>query len=547
MEQINVKKGLKRKYIIPCFQREYSWKEEEIEQLIQNLKDVKEKYCLGIITIQDKKNEMLLIDGQQRITTLYLIAIYCNLINNKDEINLSFEYEELIEHENSLKKMLSGEEGVSPTIVNGYRIVGNNINESEKEKINKILDKVYYYEINVNDDVDLNHYFEVMNSRGVQLSRSDMIKAFLMNKLKDNVDNQNRLNYLWYKYENMDNDKNFFKTFNGPNGVSKKFKSDERSINEIIEKGICKEIIESNKFNKNSENDNSILNFEYFLLYVIRLYKDIDNDNYDVVGEFNLNDLNKEYEEVFYDKTSSEIVDFLNFMIAMKNNYDKYIVKYDKDNGNWKNLIQNDKTLLIQSCLRVSFVNRRLMHWIYITLKYFYKNHDINKYNDLMRDIIRKKYVKDFLEKANKVNYKTSFETPNIILNYLDLLIKENYSYVVSKISEAKGLKVEEFKYQFRNSIEHFKARHDVDIKETDKWVEDFGNLALLDYETNINMQNATPDEKAKHFCKDLSRFSLKLQIMSKIAIKRKWDDNQTIKVRNVMIELLENDYKKVK
>ena len=55
-------------------------------------------------------------------------------------------------------------------------------------------------------------------------------------------------------------------------------------------------------------------------------------------------------------------------------------------------------------------------------------------------------------------------------------------------------------------------------------------------------MQNAEPDEKAKHFDKELSSYSLKLQIMTKITLKNKWDDKHSKKLRKIMIKLLEKD-----
>ena len=361
-----------------------------------------------------------------------------------------------------------------------------------------------------------------------------------MNILTDD-DDRFRLNHLWYKYEKMDSKNSSFNNFEQ---ISKKMKSDYKSINEILSNNSLKNI-KVKETASNEEFDSSILNFEYFLLYTIRLYKNIGDNNYYISGEFNINDLIKEYEDFFCNKKSEDVINYLNFMIVTKNNYDKYVVKYDNNNESWSLEIKNKDILLIQSCLRVSFVNRRLMHWIYITLKYFYKNKDVDKYNLLMREYIRNKYVLDFLSYSKNVEYNTGFDTPIIVLNYLDLLIKENYQYIESLLPLSRGLKTQEFKFKFRNSIEHFKPRHDKDGNENPKWVDDLGNLALLSYGTNTKMQNADPDEKAKHFEKDLSGYSLKLQIMTKTALNNNWDEKSAINLRNVMIDILEKDLKK--
>ena len=65
---------------------------EEIEELIKNIKNIKSEndYCIGIVTVQNQKEKNLLIDGQQILTTLYLIAIYCGLINKPNQILLNF-------------------------------------------------------------------------------------------------------------------------------------------------------------------------------------------------------------------------------------------------------------------------------------------------------------------------------------------------------------------------------------------------------------------------------------------------------------------------
>ena len=71
-------------YTVPDFQREYVWKTENVEKLLQDIFDefydenltISEgpEYFLGsIVVCKDSDNIFLLIDGQQRMTTIYLI------------------------------------------------------------------------------------------------------------------------------------------------------------------------------------------------------------------------------------------------------------------------------------------------------------------------------------------------------------------------------------------------------------------------------------------------------------------------------------------
>ena len=109
-------------------------------------------------------------------------------------------------------------------------------------------------------------------------------------------------------------------------------------------------------------------------------------------------------------------------------------------------------------------------------------------------------------------------------------------------------MKINDLKFKFRNSIEHFMPRHGEDGKENPAWVDDFGNLALLAYRTNTRIQNEDPKGKAQHFEREgLSGYSLKLQIMAKFALSSAgWDKEQSDLVTKTMIRLLEDDVKKL-
>src|SRR5574344_1816046 len=75
-------------YIIPIYQRNYAWTKYEIEQLLNDINDIpneyKGKYYLGsLIVNQLGVNMFEVIDGQQRLTKLYLLLSFLN----NDSIN----------------------------------------------------------------------------------------------------------------------------------------------------------------------------------------------------------------------------------------------------------------------------------------------------------------------------------------------------------------------------------------------------------------------------------------------------------------------------
>ncbi len=74
------------KYIIPIYQRNYAWDETQINQLIEDIydfsieqNDSSTHYYLGNLIVNDKgENKFEVIDGQQRLTTLFLLVSYLN-------------------------------------------------------------------------------------------------------------------------------------------------------------------------------------------------------------------------------------------------------------------------------------------------------------------------------------------------------------------------------------------------------------------------------------------------------------------------------------
>ena len=68
----------KIKFNIPDYQRNYSWSEENIETLINDIQTEAEGYYLGNIIFtsnKDDKNTIDIVDGQQRFTTISLILL----------------------------------------------------------------------------------------------------------------------------------------------------------------------------------------------------------------------------------------------------------------------------------------------------------------------------------------------------------------------------------------------------------------------------------------------------------------------------------------
>ena len=76
---------------IPEYQRPYRWNDKNVrlllEDILTNKNSGKQKYRIGsIILHKDNENNLMIVDGQQRITTLLILDLVCNReskLNNK--------------------------------------------------------------------------------------------------------------------------------------------------------------------------------------------------------------------------------------------------------------------------------------------------------------------------------------------------------------------------------------------------------------------------------------------------------------------------------
>ncbi len=59
-------------FYIPSYQRGYRWSETEVVRLLDDIyQNGKKNYCLQPVVVRKKEDRYELIDGQQRLTTLY--------------------------------------------------------------------------------------------------------------------------------------------------------------------------------------------------------------------------------------------------------------------------------------------------------------------------------------------------------------------------------------------------------------------------------------------------------------------------------------------
>jgi hypothetical protein len=183
--------GEKATYEVPIYQRNYAWEKDEISALIQDVYDAyttqNQTYFIGTLVSFHKGDQVYeVIDGQQRLTTINLVLGALKIpIQNKLTYRARKKSNDTIQ---SIPNFKIDEKDNG--IVNGFKYTADSIKEIVPEKCigefkTYFQHSVHLIHYQVPKDIDLNHYFEIMNSRGEQLEKHEIIKARLIEKLND--------------------------------------------------------------------------------------------------------------------------------------------------------------------------------------------------------------------------------------------------------------------------------------------------------------------------------------------------------------------------
>ncbi len=205
--QLTVKEFLSEgKYVIPIYQRNYDWGEREALQLLEDISDYaknnnNQNYYIGsaVVFVRSVNGETYFetIDGQQRLTTLTILTSllkHLNVASWFEKPNISYDHrKEADDALVMLQRNQYSEHQAAQHIIDVYSLFNKNIHQVLKTKGLSVADfadylfsKVIILRIPVPQDTQLNHYFEIMNTRGEQLEKHEVLKAVLMNKLSPN-------------------------------------------------------------------------------------------------------------------------------------------------------------------------------------------------------------------------------------------------------------------------------------------------------------------------------------------------------------------------
>ena len=225
-------------FIIPPFQRNYEWGKTQCEELFDDIKSIsddrKKRHYLGNVVYYVKERsrtngyEYILVDGQQRITTILILLcalrdcdvnkeiqsdIFVDYLENKiqkNEFKTKLKQTEYDQDDFSALVLQSDSINEENNVYKNFEYFKERIKETVKESNISVvdlfdsLDRLDLVEIDleIEDDLEaVQKIFEKINSTGKPLTTGDLIRNFLLLS-KDLTKQEDLYKNYWLKIEN---------------------------------------------------------------------------------------------------------------------------------------------------------------------------------------------------------------------------------------------------------------------------------------------------------------------------------------------------------
>lgn len=354
--------------------------------MIEDIQDVDEEasYYIGSLIVSKQSGRYEVVDGQQRLTSLFLLL---NCLGVKVKPTLTFACRERSNYTlRNIKELLLEEQSkldmdrIEAGIQRGVKILCHEIGKADFDRRTflKKLSKVIVYRIEVPENTDLNRYFEIMNTRGEQLEQHDILKAELMSYLSDEAEKElfakiwdacsDMTGYVQMHFVGKNNSvrETFFGgTWNElPSQNLQEYKKHMKEV-ENEESGCCiKDIIKEDFYIEDDEGYvdretrvrfESVIEYPYFLLHTLKVFvalKGIKHENKDLkitdellddkklIDAFNRVVFHGVYEAGRIGEHKEKFArEFIICLLRTRYLFDKYIIKReyanDSTEGEW--------------------------------------------------------------------------------------------------------------------------------------------------------------------------------------------------------------------
>ena len=232
-------------FFVPSYQRGYRWTTVQVRELLEDLFDFADDntrgdddyYCLQPVIVKKRDEQWELVDGQQRLTAMWLLSALYYCSNREDEIGLihshyELEYQEkpvftdLISHisdsveTDSLPELVKKLEDYKEKSIDSRNLIESieyiaqftRKNRRPKGVLSKIFEvinniKIIWYVLD--KDEDPIQTFTNINANKIELTNAELIKAIMLNACPDDNDVQNRA-LQWEEIEKGLNDDSFW-------------------------------------------------------------------------------------------------------------------------------------------------------------------------------------------------------------------------------------------------------------------------------------------------------------------------------------------------
>lgn len=526
-----------RRFIVPKFQRDYSWNNEQWDDLWQDIVTMIEEHdehYMGYLVLQTQDDKCFyIIDGQQRFTTVLLLiyaAIKCvekliaqgsdvedNLrrceslkllyIGKEDPVSLDYDNLLTLNRNNNsyfcdyilklgeLKaRNLTATEKLMRSCFEYYeqKLAGKYSSGKEYASfIQTVADGLHFTQIVVNDEMNAFRVFETLNARGVQLSSADLLKNYLFSKVDSDTTHSSRIDTLERKWSKLTDN---IKAEKLPEFLRYYWNMQHKTIRaSAVYKTIRQEIKEDKQV--------------FLLLDDLISYSDIYMA------------LTDENDEIWTDSEIKENIALLN-LFRLKQPFSLLMAAK-------KNLSQNEfkrvlKTVIMM-CFRYNVICDRN------------PNDQESPFNALAQYISQNKMVD--LDKLSSImvddnEFKSSFKEKTFPYNSRNAKVVK---YILGKIERFKG-STQSVRFDDENiSVEHIYPQNpteewELDESKMQRFVFRLGNMCLLEKGLNRDIQNSVFADKVSVYLTSSCYYAKKIA-----SDYTEWNDNAIIKLQNEM------------
>ncbi len=492
-----------KKYIIPSYQRPYSWNSDNALQLIDDIytsfKEGTKEYFIGsLICIAKVADTYEVVDGQQRLTTIGIILAALKNQISKPDIENDLQQKIILkdiygqdnaqeeprlrvrsnEYDLYTKYILQGNRSFIPSNptyterlfldnfekLQDYLIDLNN-NDELCKLAGYILHKVLVVSVTTDSFTSSYRLFNVLNTRGLSLSQADLLKNRLFEISAEKGFNQQRIETYWDEIENLVGIENMDK-FLITHTISQKINRNKAVPVFKLAEDFYKLI--KDKYNNDAEK------------FILELKKSAEN--FENIKEINFNNsLRKIFRCLVYipDEWIPPVLSFLNKLNdnntkLTKNDFDTFICYFEKVYMHrwFTKQVKSQREVVCYAAI-ADINNNKTIEEIIQTIVHYKDNDGLINY--LNSDV--------YIPRSNRMN-----------------LIK----YVLFRIEESLQDESVTKNYHGTITIEHilpqtmtdayWKARFSNDDHAT--WINKIGNLTLLSGSKNSKAQNSAFDKK---------------------------------------------------